>query len=624
MIMSNTNTILYSFLEDIFCVSSLKLQVQNIETIFDTEKECLDYKRLFAHPRVVQVISVAHVFRDTFGFFPSFTFLGNSIDTDNYLSYIQNNTFLSMMKSESPLGQAFIKAQSLYGNYTYTMKNDLKNAKKLVWNWLSRNSAELSIVHYDESKSLLSLFSSHLSSSFKVSEVDITYLPNVTDDLLDKDPLRVMCHYEYDAIAHHTIFNFNLFRKLIERPLVTFTNCNIDSNLLQRSVEVIACMLSNEINVKGLAIDNFSSPPKYNINYLCKDCLIPSNLTTLEFKISSLEHSNILLVNTSKGNMYFFTSKNDVSKHINELCYYPCVPVFADTLIASEYLKMGYEKLDVANINNAPLVQKAKSYRIHVYNALIPQLPEFMSPLPFPLQYSPPPTKQNTILLIDNRENPLSILALYVTCNNLNMNLWNVNIMTSKKCTSFYSRYFPHATITTPDLLEINGFNIETYNKLLKSNTIWQYLHDLGVQKCLLIQDDGMLVKKGLETHEVFTNTYTYVGAPWLHCNENLENALLTKNKMIGNGGFSLRNPLDMLEICTKYSKEANMLFNKRLQKVQEDVYFGMYAANVPSYEVASSFSVEQVYNKNAIGFHKMWMYNPLEAIHEFVKTILN
>lgn len=222
----------------------------------------------------------------------------------------------------------------------------------------------------------------------------------------------------------------------------------------------------------------------------------------------------------------------------------------------------------------------------------------------------------NVIILIDNRENFMSIISLYVSLSNLCNKSWTCNVYTSKKSYDFYKKFIGNI-VNIFILDEFNKkFNINIYNNILMDKNFWKKLEHYN--RCLIIQDDGVLIKKGIESFL----KYDYIGAPWLDVNENA-NIKKFNEKLIGNGGFSLRNPKIMIEIIKTFSLQRNELFLNNLIKIPEDVYFSKYINKInfttlPSIKIASDFSSEQILNKNSIGFHKIWNYHSNSEIKKY------
>jgi len=237
---------------------------------------------------------------------------------------------------------------------------------------------------------------------------------------------------------------------------------------------------------------------------------------------------------------------------------------------------------------------------------------------------------KNAVVLIDNRANVLSYISCIVTAANLKQDMWHLVIFTSKTAASFYKTMFQtHNQVTILDTIErlncpVGSFNIEDYNFVMKDSQIWKTLKEMGFLNALIIQDDGMLVRPGIE--RLFLDQYDYVGAPWSHQEELVK---LGNPMLVGNGGLSLRNVEMHYNITSNDTMNEKMkLFNNNLQPIPEDVYFagriyGMQG-RIPSTEKASLFSSEIILNENSIGFHKPWPYHPQQKVEEFFRVVSN
>lgn len=233
--------------------------------------------------------------------------------------------------------------------------------------------------------------------------------------------------------------------------------------------------------------------------------------------------------------------------------------------------------------------------------------------------------KKHCLFYLDTRKNISGIYSLIITLYNLNLNAsdfkWEIVILTLDSYRTFYTHYLgPYVKFISHSLVKKDtSFSIDTYNRILKSEELWTSLQDLHYDKCLIIQDDSMLFRKGVE--EMFFK-FDYVGPPWLKCQSNAELKQYVGDSFIGNGGLSLRNVGAMLAICQKYQNEKNFLFNGRLQPIQEDVYFSMCSLKenlkLPTYMEASFFGIEQVYNSKALGVHKFWVYNDKSKVIDY------
>jgi hypothetical protein len=226
------------------------------------------------------------------------------------------------------------------------------------------------------------------------------------------------------------------------------------------------------------------------------------------------------------------------------------------------------------------------------------------------------------VILLDNRANPLSVVSTMFTLSNLNKNYWGCKIYTSKSAFDYYKKYLgKYAEIIV--LEELNKpikFHIDIYNDILKSTKFWR---DLNCEKCLIIQEDGIVFREGVER---FLN-YDYVGAPWADSPENMYLKNSVNPNMVGNGGLSIRNVSKMIEVTDKYIREKHLLFYKNLSYMPEDVYFCQCLvkenAVLPSLEDAAQFGNEQLCYMGAIGIHKMWVYHSNTVTEQYFNTLL-
>jgi hypothetical protein len=144
--------------------------------------------------------------------------------------------------------------------------------------------------------------------------------------------------------------------------------------------------------------------------------------------------------------------------------------------------------------------------------------------------------------------------------------------------------------------------------------------------KVLIIQDDGVIIRKGVETFL----EWDYVGAPWIDTtgNEYLKNKV--NSNMIGNGGLSLRSVKAMLDVVKSHQNEKNQLFYYNINRIPEDVYFVKALCGpvyqdiykLPPLQIGMQFATEQVMNLNSIGFHKLWAYNTQDRVKEFFDKV--
>lgn len=239
------------------------------------------------------------------------------------------------------------------------------------------------------------------------------------------------------------------------------------------------------------------------------------------------------------------------------------------------------------------------------------------------------PASKNAVVLVDNRENIFSVICLYITLANLQQNNWKVVVVCNTDNEAFFRTHVkvPGVQFNTSFKVPSKKFDIDIYNNLLKSTAFWE---SLGASNALFVQDDCALFKPGME--DMFAR-YDYIGAPWQRDwkgedpNKHIFEHVNTE--MVGNGGLSYRNVKAMARICKKYAKKAKMLHYDGMQQMPEDVFFSKFGKleelNMPSYQEAQRFAVEQVCNLAAdpLGFHKPWPYHKLSTIVELFNSFL-
>lgn len=240
--------------------------------------------------------------------------------------------------------------------------------------------------------------------------------------------------------------------------------------------------------------------------------------------------------------------------------------------------------------------------------------------------------KKHCIIIIDNRFNSMSVWSILISFYNIIINkedkeAWYIEIYTSidngklyKKCFDVLNISSQYINIIETPKLNCSLFHMELYNAFLKDEELWKSLLNKGFDKCLIVQDDGMLINKNnwKENAKLYL-TFDYIGAPWLDVEGNEYIKQYINHEMVGNGGFSLRDIKKCYEITQKYKKEKNILFFNNINEIPEDVYFvkclKSMNAKLCNFEIAKQFSIEQVVNYNSAGFHKFWMYhNPQEV----------
>jgi hypothetical protein len=224
-------------------------------------------------------------------------------------------------------------------------------------------------------------------------------------------------------------------------------------------------------------------------------------------------------------------------------------------------------------------------------------------------------------------------LSVLVTLSSLRTSSWSATVFTSAAAAPQYDRWLrPHAPRIRIGILEALShatFDTEDYNRLLKSPTFWKYF---TAPRVLVIQDDGMIVRRGLEDDAELLSC-GYVGAPWPSASTGpaaahaavLRDAGVPES-LVGNGGLSLRNTGWTLATAEAGESDggSRRLYNHDSQPVPEDVFF----SSAPSpplpcpRSAAERFSVESRVPPPGVrpfGFHKPWAYlRPSEWEHLF------
>lgn len=167
---------------------------------------------------------------------------------------------------------------------------------------------------------------------------------------------------------------------------------------------------------------------------------------------------------------------------------------------------------------------------------------------------------------------------------------WTLTIV----CTNENKEYIQNETI---GILNINYICIDKldsfidYNNLLLSIEFWK---QIKYEKVLVFQCDSILCKKGIEKFL----KYDFIGAP-------------SPDFKIMNGGLSIRTVSKMIK-CLELQKpnkyeEEDKFFTRILNENIESV--------ISTFEIATIFSIEHVYNCSPYGIHKAWRFLEIKDI---------
>jgi hypothetical protein len=160
--------------------------------------------------------------------------------------------------------------------------------------------------------------------------------------------------------------------------------------------------------------------------------------------------------------------------------------------------------------------------------------------------------------------------------------------------------------------LHYKNISINEYNEMLVSPTFYDYFK---TEYVLFFQTDTIIRK---QIPDEFFN-YAYVGAPWTgYPNDYPDNPhIKVGNKLVGNGGFSLRLIKRMKEICINHKRPNS--------KLHEDVFISnhLLESEIPSVKEAKKFSVEMIYHEDPVGLHQVWLFHPPDRVRHWFSNII-
>lgn len=207
-------------------------------------------------------------------------------------------------------------------------------------------------------------------------------------------------------------------------------------------------------------------------------------------------------------------------------------------------------------------------------------------------------------------------------------NEWSHTIICGENNFDFYNKLKEELDLDIRIIkLNINSCTREDYSIMLMESKFWDQFYGKYI---LIYQEDSLIFRK-------FNNKflkYDYIGAPWT-------------NKLVGNGGFSLRKKEIMIRICkmffdnrVHFMKQNVIKLNKIKKKLKEtylgktfgDIYSNKnyykyyliertiledfqitdrmkknHIGKVADIDIALEFSIEKFYHKNAFGGHQFW-----------------
>lgn len=638
------------FLLDIYDTHSLS-DISSLNRIIDKEKRVLRYNQVYKDNFIHASLSFSRVWKHLFGIVPS------KIDVYNFMKFYntdKSNDVISTML-------CYMEKNTFYGFVKHVYSSHIENIVKLTKQYL----VDLERSHeFVKAEILDKLCERYLVSKREVKNVSLyeQYVSIIGD-------LNVGSY-------------FSKQEKFIERNKLCFMNPIINTtfnalsniDLFKGTISIVDCirflMLNDRFLLRNLFMKNLivcfedESPVMKYVPYFVNalNNIDQTNILYLGKKpsIQNVRFLNLSWVSKLGANIINVLPKIFQTVIIFDPPSYVCFQnvCFEDRTILFYSIKnhiifktsclpkicvYNNESYDLDSIKNVCIIDgrndtflsrtefvasllskyihgfgKGTIMHSHLY-VLNHLIKECMKQNVEPSLLETNPNAKNAVILIDGRSNVLSILSCVITLMNIDRKRWNLCIFTSSSAIKFYESFFHHTiqVIHEPSLDKF-PFDIEDYNTLLKSEQLWGQLQ--AYDNVLTIQDDGMLIRPGVER---FIGLYDYIGAPWaLHpCNEMLK--VIGNPQQIGNGGLSLRNPKLILEIIKNTSEDPIQLFNQDLQPIPEDVFFANKVYNaggrIPSREEAMKFSIEQVFDSQALGFHKIWSYLSYEQITMFL-----
>jgi hypothetical protein len=168
-----------------------------------------------------------------------------------------------------------------------------------------------------------------------------------------------------------------------------------------------------------------------------------------------------------------------------------------------------------------------------------------------------------------------------------------LTIVSSEENYDFVERIVNPNTTNVRIRAPVKGnLTLSQYNDLLTCPDFWS---DMTCERTLIFQTDAGILKNNILRYM----EYDYIGAPWSWkvCSD--------PNVVVGNGGFSLRCPKWMKHIADNFKRDAHEA---------EDIFYARHltkypGAYMPSYGIASDFSIEHNKSTDPMAFHKAYKF---------------
>lgn len=421
------------------------------------------------------------------------------------------------------------------------------------------------------SRNQITISNNYKTAPTPMAECNKSILYNMIDE--DSiDPQIIVGHSQYDKVISNSLYCSGY---VILEPNTIFDDNDISIKYVDNN-QIVS-------NIRKGIIPKIS----YESRYICN---MVNGIVSGNAEISDVKEIPDMVTSTLKVGMrclYTLMHKDFVSHMWSEFIKTPC-----------------------------PKKSKNPRHGMLLYLEFIPKY--FMKNLGFITILKHNPRASHCMVLIDNRPNILSVLSMMFSMINVNDD-WQCIIYTSRAAMPFYDSWVGHfAIIRHLPELDCVKFHIDYYNYIMTDVSFWKSINNY--YKCLIIQDDGVLLSRGIEQFMISD----YVGAPWADAPENQEIKETISANLVGNGGLSLRTIESMIHICEKHKNDREQIYYYNIINLPEDLFFVKYIEKcgftIEPLENAVNFAAEQVIisNKKQLGFHKVWAYNQTELVIRF------
>lgn len=636
-----------SFLCELFDVPSLQ-SIENYAELFDVKNNTLKYTNIWTHPRIHFNLVFRFVYNAMFGITPSkITVYESSLHTQqaNVVDFIAKKTFIKYCINIVNLPKILQEAQA----YGVELSKNIMSVKRALIDKLSHTS--LDVIQVNDNETLFAFFK-RLSVDYEGEKEKILqhrlHQRNVFNGAIaHPDTLRTIQKYRalttLDVIRYIISLDYYFLRMLLSNDTVCIFNGAELKDMHAILLDTVHSVYQQHINVFGDNIEstcihtqpmNFLNEWSCNVDVFntCVPSIMRSCIVLQEPKARKCIGKHVSTIYIAFDHI----KSNDNCKHlymVKDACMlkgkdlkqyilpYPSQqdgdPIFNADM--SKHVLRQHIKLECPFKNQNTM----NNYLTFLNGFMFWWLKNSIGTLKLPSKKG-----RHCVLLIDNRPNIMDVVSTYATFAHLNTDMWSFVFIGSDESKQ-YMQYklgpVNHGIkYIVDERLNKKPFDIETYNAIMKDSNTWRMLHELAFEKCLVIQDDGIILRKGIDTYL----DYDYVGAPWV---PGLESTMLNltsyaNKELVGNGGLSLRTIRVMMDICEIYTDEKHWLFNQGLQPLPEDVYFSRcvprIGGNLPSREVASKFAMEQTFCPGTLGIHKFWAYFPNDIVYQFMDKL--